>query len=171
MKSAEEWIKDLELKPHPEGGFYKEMYRSDEKTQQEHLPERYSGDRNFATSIYFLLRSEDISAFHKIQSDELWYFHAGETVEIHILHKTGLITQKLGSKTEEGEHLQALIPRQHWFAAKVLVPNSFILVSCVVAPAFDFTDFELANRKTLIDEYPDFAELIVKFTKNEGSTI
>lgn len=166
MKSAEEWIKDLDLKPHPEGGFYKEIYRSEGKIDKSHLPNRYAGARNFATSIYFLLRSEDFSAFHKIQSDELWFYHAGSAVEILILDEKGLISVKLGADVANGEVLQAIIPRQKWFAAKVITKASYVLVSCVVAPGFDFADFDLADRSELLTLFPLFKEKIIAFTKS-----
>jgi len=165
MNKAEYWIETLQLKPHPEGGFYKEMYRTDEKVAIENLPDRYVGERNFATSIYFLLPSEDISAFHRIASDELWFFHAGSQVEIYVLDKNGLQTIKLGISNENGSQLQAVIPRQTWFAAKVVEPDSYCLVSCVVSPGFDFADFELAQRGVLLNEYREFDDIIIQFTR------
>ena len=142
MKSAQYWIDHLQLKPHPEGGFFREMYRSNEIIPKNALPVRYTGDRNFSTSIYFLLRSEDISAFHKITSDELWFFHAGSSVDVHIIADKEVSVIRFGINLEHGEVPQGTIPKNCWFGAKVTKPNSYALVSCTVAPGFDFEDFE-----------------------------
>ena len=75
---ADYWIDKLELLSHPEGGFYKEIYRSDEAISADALPERYKGERSFSTSIYFLLRENEFSAFHRLQSDEIWHFYSGQ---------------------------------------------------------------------------------------------
>ncbi len=162
MKTAKDWIESLQLKAHPEGGFYKEIFRSDESVSLSSLPSGYTGDRAFATSIYFLLRSEDISAFHRIKSDELWFFHAGSPVAIHILEEKGLRKITLGMVIDGS--LQAIIPSNTWFSAEVLQPDSYCLVSCVVAPGFDFEDFELAEREKMTKEFPGFEDIITKFT-------
>jgi predicted cupin superfamily sugar epimerase len=153
IKSAEYWIENLQLQAHPEGGFYREKYRSNEVINKAALPDRYSGDRNFSTSIYFSLRSQDISAFHRITSDELWFFHAGSPVEIFILDKN-LNTIQLGPNPDKGEVLQCTIPKSCWFGAKVSDVDSYVLVSCTVAPGFDFDNFELAKREALSSQFP-----------------
>ena len=164
MFDSNYWIDHLFLKPHPEGGYYREIYRSDEKINAEELPERYSESRNFSTSIYFLLRSEDISAFHRITSDELWFFHEGSAVDIYILNSNGLQIIRLGKDIVNSEVLQATILRNQWFAAKVVGLESYSLVSCTVSPGFDFDDFELAKRDGLEKEFPDHLETIHMLT-------
>ena len=80
--NAKDWIKKLELQPHPEGGYFKEVYRSDELASKEALPDSFGGDRNFSTAIYFLLEAHDFSAFHRIKSDEIWHFYSGTSLRI-----------------------------------------------------------------------------------------
>ena len=164
MKPAEYWINHLQLTQHPEGGFYKETYRAAEKISGASLPERFSGDRNFSTSIYFLLRSQDRSMFHKIKSDELWHYHAGSNLNIYILDEGKLITKVLGPDLEKGESLQVVIPANVWFGAKVVQPDGYTLSGCTVAPGFDFADFELADRDQLLSHFPDQAEIIRMLT-------
>ncbi len=162
MRNAEFWVNHLNLLAHPEGGFYKETYRSEEMTKC--LPDRFSGERNFSTGIYFLLRSQDRSLFHRIKSDELWHFHDGSALTIYILDKNGLTQRKLGSNPEKGESLQVVIPANCWFGSKIDTPESFTLFGCTVAPGFDFTDFELAKRSELLKEFPEEREIIVTLT-------
>jgi len=162
MQDAVFWINKLGLKAHPEGGFYNETYRSGEKISTSALPPRFSSDHSFGTAIYFLLRSEDISAFHRIKSDELWFFHAGSPVEVFFLTENGVEVHLLGN-TEEAS-FQLLVPANAWFGAKVIDANSFTLVSCTVSPGFEFEDFELAKRHDLFLEFPDQEELIRRLT-------
>lgn len=163
--SAAYWIEELQLVPHPEGGYYKEVYRSDEAIHPIGLPERYLTPRSMSTAIYFLLRSEDISAFHRIKSDEIWFYHAGSSADIYIIENREFRVEKVGMNRKRGDQLQILLPRNSWFGAKVIDQESFILVSCTVAPGFDFEDFELADRKELLVEYPEFEAEIIMLTK------
>ncbi len=165
MNTAIDWINQLELEKHPEGGYFKEVYRSDEHVIKKALPSRYIGDRSFSTSIYFLLKDRDFSCFHRLQTDEIWHFYQGTTLEIFVLHqKEGLSRHLMGQQAGAGEHLQITILRDQWFAARVVEPNSFSLVGCTMAPGFDFHDFELANRKQLISEFPQYSQLIKELT-------
>lgn len=164
-RTAEYWIDQLQLQAHPEGGFYKETYRAAEHISKVGLPDRFSGDRTFATAIYFLLRSQDISSFHRIQSDEGWFWHQGSSLTIYDISLAGQLTEHLlGSDPEKGEQLQVVILAQHWFGAKVNEPDSYTLVSCTVSPGFDFADFELAERDSLSHEFPQHSPLITELT-------
>ena len=145
MKPAAYWVEKYNLLPHPEGGYYAETYRSSEKISKDALPERFTEDRTFSTGIYFLLEADDFSAFHKIKSDELWFYHDGDSLEIYVLAETGLKTIRLGRNIAAGEVLQAVIPANVWFASKVKDSEGFVFVSCTVAPGFSFEDFELAD--------------------------
>jgi predicted cupin superfamily sugar epimerase len=156
---AEQIIKNLKLLPHPEGGYYKEMYRSEQKVNLD------SGkSRNVSTSIYYLLENEDKSRFHRIESDELWFFHQGNPLEIVSIQNGLLIKTILGNNFENGEVLQAVIPAHTWFASRVKNNIGYALVSCTVAPGFDFDDFELANKEELLKDFPDLIEYIEQFT-------
>jgi predicted cupin superfamily sugar epimerase len=158
------WIEHLKLQPHPEGGFYKETYRASEKIPVDGLPSRFFGPRNLSTAIYFLLRAKDKSLFHRIKSDELWHFHAGDTLNIYVLTDKGLITYQLGPNLEKGDSLQIVIPANHWFGAEVANAGAYTLSSCTVSPGFDFKDFELANRSNLVNEFPQYENIIAKLT-------
>ena len=153
-------IEQLQLLPHPEGGFYKETYRSDATTT-----DSKGLQRNVCTSIYYLLKDSDKSHFHRIPSDELWYFHEGETLEISYIQNGELLKVLLGKKIENGEHFYIKIPANVWFAAKIKAEKGHTLVSCVVAPGFDFKDFELAERNMLLNVYPLLKGVIEEFTR------
>jgi len=166
-KTAEYWIKHLNLEPHPEGGFYREIYRANEMIQSGALPERYSSDRNFGTSIYFLLQSDSVSHFHRLQSDEIWHFYTGSSLSLHMLSdENGYETQSLGPDPEDGQQYQVIIPENTWFGATVDKANSFSLVGCTMAPGFDFRDFELGKREDLVNKYPDQKKLVIDLTKD-----
>ena len=143
MLTAEDYIKKLQLTAHPEGGYYKETYRSSNEIQAK----GFDGNRSEATSIYFLLRDTEKSHLHRIKSDEQWYFHAGDVLEIIVLNKSKLSIQLLGSNIENGESLHITVPKGAWFGSRVKNQTGFALVSCVVAPGFDFDDFNWQHIK------------------------
>ncbi len=159
---AEELINHLKLEKHPEGGYFREIYRSESEIPESALSRDYKGNRNYATSIYFLLTDKEFSAFHKIKSDEIWYFHQGNSIEICMLSDKGLEVNKLGA--QYGEHFQLLIPKNTWFGAKV-VGEGYTLVSCMVAPGFSFDDFELAKRDDLLKLFPEQATIIKELSR------
>jgi predicted cupin superfamily sugar epimerase len=166
MHTAQHWIKKLNLQKHPEGGYFSEVYRSKEEIKREHLPSRYSGARNHSTSIYFLLTSNEFSAFHRIKSDETWHFYSGQPVTIHMIDGKGNYSSvKLGSNPESGEVFQFTIPHGTWFAASVDEPDSYALVGCTVAPGFYFDDFELGKREDLVKMFPEHKGIINKFIR------
>lgn len=160
---ADEWIRRLELVPHPEGGYFRETYRA---------PLRVTGAegrvRNASTAIYFLLRRGQFSALHRISSDELWHFYAGGSLAVHAIFPDGtLSTWKLGMDIASGESPQCVVPAGAWFGAELVEDDpatDFALVGCTVAPGFEFHDFELANRADLISCFPRHAELIARLT-------
>jgi len=157
-------IKRFALIPHPEGGFYKEMYKSSETFAHHHLPDRFSGDRHFSSAIYFLLEKGNYSAFHRIKSDECWHFYDGDPLWVHVIHPNGkLETISLGNR--EGTIYQFVVPAGCWFASETAPGGSFSLVGCTVAPAFDFADFELAKAQELMHEFPAHAALIQRLCR------
>lgn len=157
--TASDLIRILKLEPHPEGGFFKEKYRSKEQMTLDG-----EKSRNISTAIYFLLENDKKSLFHRIQSDELWFFHQGQALEIVFIIEGKLKTILLGNDLDKGESPQAMIPAHTWFAAKIQNSSGYALVSCTVAPGFDFADFELATRENLIIEYPELKNIIEEFT-------
>lgn len=167
MNRAEEIIETLGLIPHPEGGYFKETYRSDGEIKEDSLSPNFNGKRNYSTSIYFLLKSGMISAFHRIKQDEIWHFHEGSTIELHSISPNGNhMKYRIGMDLANGERPQLIVPAHHWFAAKVIAPKSFALVGCTVSPGFDFKDFELPARKDLLSRFPQHQQLIKEFTKS-----
>lgn len=166
MINAETIIKTLNLKKHPEGGYYRQTYKSEEIIEQASLPDRFSGNRYFSTAIYFLLRETDISAFHKIKQDELWHFYFGDTLTIHMIdQKNNYSKIILGNNIAEGESLQAVVKAGTYFGAKVNnKSNNFSLTGCTVAPGFDFADFEMPDRKELLTLFPQHEKIIQKLT-------
>ncbi len=158
--NASYWIEQLNLLPHPEGGYYKETYRCATEISFPGFPEK----RNVSTAIYFLLEEKNKSHLHRIKSDELWFFHEGATLEIICLSEEGLSTILLGKNSAAGEQLQAMIPAGVWFGARVKNETGYALVSCTVAPGFDFNDFELADKKTLLSQFPDHAHVVLEMT-------
>ena len=158
------WINRLDLLPHPEGGYYKETYRSTEEIISSALPKRFLGNRKLSTAIYFLLEKGNFSAFHRIKSDEIWHFYDGSPVLIHTIDSKGILTTyKLGNLASEGVFPQITIPANTWFASESI--GNFSLVGCTVSPGFDFSDFEMADRKSLINLYAEHRAIIEQFTR------
>ena len=158
MKTVQDWIESLRLAKHPEGGYYRETYRSLTTVE---LP-AFAGARAVSTAIYFLLPADEVSALHRIRSDELWHVYAGQPLTIHVLTADGQYsTVALGP-----ENPQALVAAGRWFGATV--ENEFALVGCTVAPGFDFRDFEMADRMTLLAAYPQHRRVIERLTKPAG---
>jgi predicted cupin superfamily sugar epimerase len=163
MNKADFYIEYLNLKPHPEGGYFSEVYRSEEEITI--LPDRYSGSRCFSTSIYFLLKGKQVSNFHKLKSDEIWHFYDGSSVKIYTIDAGGNLNEIiLGKQINDGDVLQTVIKRDHWFCAELINKNSFALVGCNVAPGFDFADFVPGARNELIKQFPRHKTLIESFT-------
>ncbi len=166
LMTAADYISHLHLDPHPEGGFYKETYRSGEAIAPAALPLRFSQKRYFSTAIYYLLQAGDFSAFHRIKSDECWHFYAGDTLLIHVIDENGHYSVgKLGAHPEKGEVFQFVVPATAWFAAELTAGSLFVLAGCTVSPGFDFADFEMADKLSLLLSYPAYAGLINRLCK------
>ncbi len=166
-RDAAYWIQELELQPHPEGGYYRQTYRADTILAKQALPRDFTGPRPASTAIYFLLEGKDFSAFHRLRSDELWHFHLGAPLTVHVINPEGCYTKiPVGSNHDAGEAFQAVVRAGCWFASQVCDPSSYALVGCTVAPGFDFQDFELARRKELVAKYPQHRKLIEELTRN-----
>ena len=165
-KKANKYIKKLQLKPHPEGGYYKELYRAGELILPDHLPVRYKSSRNFSTSIYFLLEGNQVSTFHRLKSDELWHFYDGSTLIIYIIEEGGELKKiKLGRNMNNGENFQIQIKNNNWFGAELLDKSSFALIGCTVSPGFEFEDFEMGDKIELTKRYPEHKDIIFKLTR------
>ncbi len=164
-RNAQYWIDLLKLSKHPEGGYFKEVYRADEFVNKKSLPDRYTSFRSFSTSIYFLLQSHEFSAFHRLKSDEIWHFYEGSAITIYAISPDGTLTKTfIGNSPEKGERFQLLIPKGFWFAAILNTSDSYALVGCSVSPGFDFEDFEMGKRSDLEKQFPQHKDIIGKYT-------
>jgi hypothetical protein len=170
--NAEYWIEKLGLQEHPEGGFYRVTYTAGTVIAQEALAPGFHGARPASTAIYFLLSNQGsdpqahFSAFHRLRSDEMWHFYTGCPLVVHIIAQDGEYSQLLvGPDPDHGQQFQAVVKGGSWFASDPLLPDSFALVGCTVAPGFDFAEFELARRNDLSAAYPQHAALIRKLTR------
>lgn len=167
IKSAQYWIDKLNLIAHPEGGYYRETYRSELSIPREALPPEFNGPRLVSTAIYFLLDGKDFSAFHRLRSDELWHFYSGSPITVHVIEPDGGYSEiQLGNDPDAGAVLQAVVKAGRWFASRVGDPGSFALAGCTVAPGFDFADLELGKRAELVRLYPQHRNLIESLTRN-----
>lgn len=151
---AKEIINQLGLVPHPEGGYYKRAFYSENKS----IDCKY-----LMSSIYYLLEKEDFSAFHRLSSVEVWFFHIGEPINIYILKEEKLEIHSLSSKIID--NFQLAIEPNTWFAAEIPSKKGYSFVSCAVSPEFSFNNFELANKEELIKEYPQYQSIINKLTR------
>lgn len=162
---ARYWIDALSLIEHPEGGYYRETYRSGEQIDCDCLPERYARSRAMATAIYFLLPAGERSRLHRLASDEIWHFHSGAPIVLSIIDAAGTLEQvRLGGNVEAAEHFQYTIPSGSWFGAELDGEESYALVSCTVAPGFDFADFEMGRRAELIGMFPQHRATIERLS-------
>lgn len=166
MKEVKLLIEKFGLVSHPEGGYFKETYRSSEKIDADTLPPRFQSSRDFSTCIYFLLTSDTFSAFHKIKQDEIWHFYAGSPIKLYMISELGNLTEHLiGNDFSSGQVPQFVVPANYWFAAKTIAPNNYSFVGCTVTPGFDFDDFELPSRNKLIGKFPQHKEIIAQLTR------
>lgn len=164
--TARAWVDHLNLESHPEGGYYRETYRSSDAVSERALPDRFDGARDVAALIYFLLPAGSFSALHRIQQDEIWHFYAGDPLVLHKITPEGSYqTCTLGRTVEEGKCLQAVVPAGTWFGATVRSDDGYALVGCTTAPAFEFADFELAEREALVQAYPQHRDVIERLTR------
>jgi len=162
---ADYWIEKLSLAPHPEGGYFNETFAATDIINTDNLPRDYEGPRKAYTSIYFLLRSSQISRLHRLKSDELWNYHSGSPITIYIIDPDGNYREKkLGPDSDNFESFQVIIEAGCWFGATVDESDSYSLVGCFVSPGFEFIDFELAEREELIKKYPEHHSIIKKLT-------
>ncbi|MBZ9628553.1 cupin domain-containing protein [Psychroflexus sp. CAK1W] len=166
MLTKEQLIKRLNLQKHPEGGYFKETYRSEITIPGSSLPLEFESARSVSTCIYFMLTSDEFSAFHKVNQDEAWHFYTGDTISLHMISPEGYYSNiKIGSDFSSDETPQFIVPAQHWFAAEIENNEGFALVGCTVAPGFDFNDFELAEQEQLQNKFPKHSDLIKKLTR------
>jgi predicted cupin superfamily sugar epimerase len=153
---AERLVRELALVPHPEGGYYRELYRSPQTVATAF------GDRSALTVIYFLLAENQVSTWHRLRSDETWHFALGDDLEISLLEDDGPPSEVgIGPN---GPYVVA-IPAGRPFAARLRSGTGFALVTCCVAPGFEFEDFELLDAASLLRAYPECADTIAAYAR------
>jgi predicted cupin superfamily sugar epimerase len=154
-------VKSLGLALHPEGGFFRETWRSPLLLRE--VPGRST--RAASTAIYFLLPSGAFSAFHRVASDEGWHHYDGDPLDLHLIDERGEHqVVALGRDFARGERPQYVVPAGTWQAA---VPRGdrYTLAGCTVAPGFDFADFEMPARSDLVARFPAHAEIVTRLTR------
>jgi len=160
MTTAKSIINNYNMISHPEGGWFKETYRS-----QDFCFNEDQNTRSLQTSIYFLLESHQKSNFHIIKSDELWFFHSGSALTVHCILPNGTYNKlHIGPDFKKGQTYQALVPKGTIFGSSVDLPQSYSMVGCTVAPGFDFEDFKLFTQEELLQKHPKHPKhhLIIK---------
>lgn len=159
MKTSQYWIDYLKLERHVEGGYFRQVLKSDS----------HHGDRALYTSIYFLLEHGNPSHLHQLTADEVWYYHAGHSLTVHTISESGEYEEiKLGKNLENGEVLQALVPKGTIFGSSVENRGEYALVSCMVAPGFEFDDFKLFTQDELMEKFPQHEDIIRKYALKEN---
>lgn len=155
---SDELISRLGLQPHPEGGHFRETYRSEERVTRSGS----DATRSAATAIYYLLRGKERSTWHRIRSDEMWHFYDGAPLHVYVLLPGGeLKVLCLGNPLEHvGADFQALVPAGLWFAAECSAADGHSLVGCTVSPGFEFEEFEIAQVDLLLNDWPQQRTLI-----------
>lgn len=161
-----EIIATLQLQPHPEGGYFREIYRCSETIAKDCLPSRYAGARSVSTSIYYMLTSETFSVMHRVASDEIYHFYSGSPLELLLLHPGGRSEViMIGPDIRDGQHPQFVIPHGVWQGSRVYAGGSYCLIGATVAPGFDFADFEEGKRADLVNQFPAQSEMITALTR------
>jgi len=164
--NAAYWVEKLKLEPHPEGGYFRQTYESEAAFPAAALPKGFHGTRAASTAIYFLLEGNNFSAFHRLQSDEMWHFYTGSALAVHLIDAKGEHSIiHLGIDAEAAQLPQATVPAGCWFASHVEDWKGWALVGCTVSPGFDFAEFELAKRENLVKEFPKHQKLIELLTR------
>lgn len=141
MSQIEKLISTHDLLPHPEGGFYKETYRSE-----------------FSTGIFYLLTQGQKSSFHRIKSDEMWHFYGGDSISIVEIQNNGTVKETLLDKN----NVQYVVPANVWFGAYLPEGSEYAFTGCTVAPAFHFKDFEMGEKEKLLSDFPKAKSMIEK---------
>jgi predicted cupin superfamily sugar epimerase len=162
----EDLIQKLDLKPHPEGGFFRETYRSTDSIASSGLPERFGGDRSLATAIYYVLTPDSFSALHRLDADEVYHFYLGDPVEMLLLRHDGDANKiVLGPDIVAEQQVQAVVPHGWWQGSRLLPGGKFALLGCTMGPGFDFKGFELGKRAVLSAAYPNASADIELLTR------
>ncbi len=166
MLTAQEVIDRLQLVPLTiEGGYFRETYRSLLRHMGHALPPEYGGERNASTAIYYLLTPDTFSAIHRVKSDEVFHFYAGDPVEMLQLRPDGAAKVVLiGNDLAAGLEPQLVVPAGVWQGCRLRPGGDWALLGCTVSPGFDYADYQAASRAQLVERFPGHADLIAALT-------
>jgi uncharacterized protein len=164
--TAKDIVQRFRLSPHPEGGFFREVYRSDVTVNHPRIPKGANARRCGGSLIYFLLAEGHFSAFHRVRwTDEIWHLYAGGPLELHLIGQSGdYATRVLTTDLKRGEPT-AVVDAGCWQAARLAPGVSFALSGCTVAPGFEYSEFEMPSRDELIAAHPAHASIIGELTR------
>lgn len=163
---AQQIIDLLGLQPHPEGGYFAETYRADDRLGTRTLSGRYPAPRPVSTAIYYLLTPDSFSEMHRLRSDEIFHFYLGDPVEMLRLWPDGAAdVVTLGTDLLAGMRPQVLVPRGVWQGSRLRSGGRFALLGCTVAPGFDYADYEAGRRDELLYLFPDHQDMIRALTR------
>jgi predicted cupin superfamily sugar epimerase len=159
-------VERFELEPHPEGGYFREIYRSPLTTKHPNIPQGTGSERTAGTLIYFLLSGSDFSAFHRVRySDEIWHLYAGGPLEIFTIDAGGTLSQRtLTTDVLNGEPT-AMVPAGTWQSARLAPGTAWALGGCTVAPGFEYDDFEMPSASELLAHFPEHEQTIRLLTR------
>ncbi len=165
MKSAQYWIEHLQMIPHPEGGYYLRPHISTESFIRKDIPGVYTSERKLWTSEYMLIEAMQKQSFHRVRSDEMWYYHAGAPLKVHVIDQDGHYQQAvLGLDISENQRPQYHIPKNSIVALEGDL-DLYSLIGVMISPGFDMDDFTLFSRDELVARHPQHKELIEQFTE------
>lgn len=167
--AARRWVDALGMRPHPEGGFYRETWRAADAVATSALPVRFAGDRTLGTAIVYLLPEGERSHLHRLHADEVWHLYDGGPLHLHLLVPgRGHERLVLGKDVEHGESPQVVVPHGTWFGAETAEGAGYVLVGCTTSPGFEFADFEMGEREALLAEFPAERAWIERLTAAKG---
>jgi predicted cupin superfamily sugar epimerase len=159
-------VERFDLKPHPEGGYFREVYRSALPVEHPGIPAPGERARRAGSFIYFLLGPGDFSAFHRVRwTDEIWHLYSGGPIELHLLSGDGRHSRQLLSNDMRLGEPTAVVPAGCWQAARLAPERKWGFGGCTVAPGFEFADFEMPRRAVLVEDYPAHAAIITELTR------
>jgi predicted cupin superfamily sugar epimerase len=165
--SIERIVELLRLAPHPEGGFYRETYRSELSVAHPALHQGKDAERSAATCMYYLLPADDFSAFHRVvATDEIWHLYAGDPLELHLIHQDGRYERRLLTTDLLAGEPTTMVEAGCWQAARVAPGGAWSFGGCTVAPGFDFADLEMSRAEEIIRQHPEHEAIIRQLTKS-----
>ncbi len=160
------WIEYLKMSPHPEGGSFSAGFQDAPLFLPRFPDQHHEGQRRLYSSIYYLLKEGDFSAFHRLETDEMWHHYLGGVLKIHMIDPSGTYTFRLlGNAPGRGAVFQFLVPHHVWFAVEPETGSGFALCGCTLSPGYHDDDFEMADRGKLSLQFSQHKELINRFTR------